>query len=131
LSGAGYGITLDPDGHVWVSNFGFQDPPCALLPKRAAHHNSVSAFQPEGTAISPREGYTQGNISWPQGTVSDRKGNIWVANCGNDSVTVIPGGDPNRAFNVALGPTPASGYPQMKPFGAAIDMAAISGCQQP
>jgi DNA-binding beta-propeller fold protein YncE len=54
------------------------------------------------------------------GTVSDRKGNIWVANCGNDSVTKIPGGDPNRAFNIPLGPPPA-GDPQIKPFGAVVD----------
>jgi len=121
LSGAGYGITLDPNGHVWVGNFGFQDPPCALLPRRAARHNSVSEFQPDGSPVAA-DGYTQGNISWPQGTVSDRKGNIWVANCGNDSVTVIPRGDPSRAFNVALGPTPPSRNPQMKPFGAAIDL---------
>src|SRR5215470_17958109 len=79
LSGAGYGITLDPNGHVWVGNFGFQDPPCALLPRRAARHNSVSEFQPDGSPVAA-DGYTQGNISWPQGTVSDRKGNIWVAN---------------------------------------------------
>jgi hypothetical protein len=122
LSGAGYGITLDPDGHVWVSNFGFQDPPCALVPDKAAQHNSVSEFRPDGSPVSPPQGYTQGNISWPQGTVSDRKGNIWVANCGNDSVTMIPRGDPNRAFNIPLGPPPASDDPQMKPFGAAIDL---------
>ena len=121
LSGAGYGITLDPSGKVWVGNFGFQDPPCALL-KRAARHNSVSVFRPNGTPISGIRGYTNGDISWPQGTVSDRRGNIWVANCGNDSVTVIPRGDPNQAFNIPLGPTPAPGKPQMKPFGVAIDL---------
>ncbi len=120
LSGAGYGITLDPSGNVWVGNFGFQDPPCAL-PPQAAPHNSVSAFHPDGSAIAVK-GYTQGNISWPQGTVSDRRGNIWLANCGNDSVTKIPRGDPNRAFNIPFGPPPASDDPQMKPFGVAIDI---------
>jgi len=121
LSGAGWGNTLDPEGNVWIGNFGFQDPPCAEQPPPIpATQNSVSAFRPDGTAISPPQGYTQGNISWPMGTVSDRKGNIWVANCGNDSVTKIPGGDPNRAFNIPLGPPPA-GDPQIKPFGAVVD----------
>jgi len=121
LSGAGYGITLDPDGRVWVGNFGFQDPPCALGPQ-AARNDSVSAFQPDGTPISGIGGYTNGTISWPQGTVSDRRGTIWIANCGNDSVTKIPGGDPDRAFNIPLGPVPAAGDPQMKPFGAVVDL---------
>jgi DNA-binding beta-propeller fold protein YncE len=54
--------------------------------------------------------------------VSDRQGNIWIANCGNDSVTKLPEGDPDRAINIPLGPTPAARDPQMKPFGAAIDL---------
>lgn len=120
LSGAGWGNTLDPKGNVWIGNFGFQDPECLRLPI-AATNNSVSKFRPDGTAISPPLGYTQGNISWPMGTVSDHKGNIWVANCGNDSVTKIPEGDPNRAFNIPLGPPPPAGDPQIKPFGAVID----------
>ena len=121
LSGAGYGNTLDPKGRVWIGNFGFQDPPCQFDPSKAAKSNSVSLFRPDGTAISGPDGYTQGNISWPMGTVSDRHGNIWVANCGNDSVTKIPRGDPQRAINIPVGPAPAPGDPQIKPFGAVID----------
>ena len=68
---------------------------------------------------------------------SDKKGNIWVANCGNDTVTLIPSGKPRQARNIALpgglvhggGPydpqqlqdrfgTPR---PLIKPFGLAID----------
>jgi hypothetical protein len=121
LSGAGYGITLDPQNRVWVGNFGFEDPPCILLP-RPAPHNSVSAFNPDGTPISPPSGFTNGSISWPQGTVSDREGNIWTANCGNDSVTKIPRGDHALAFNIRLGSSQSSGDPQIRPFGIAIDL---------
>lgn len=122
LNGAGYGIALDPKGDIWVSNFGFEDPPCKLLPD-AAPNNSISLFRPDGTPVSPeRTGYTAGDISWPQGTVSDREGNIWIGNCGNDSVTVYPGGNPNLARNIPL-PLPAltPRGPNNKPFGAVLD----------
>jgi hypothetical protein len=92
LSGAGFGISLDPQGHLWVGNFGFQDPPCALLPDKASPQNSISEFLPDGTSLSPPEGYTAGNISWPQGTVSDRKGNIWVGNWATTPSPFIPEG---------------------------------------
>jgi hypothetical protein len=73
INGAGYGITLDPTGNVWVGNFGFSSPGCSDPPPA----NSVSKFSPDGTALSPdHTGYTQGAIDWPQGTVSDQNGNI-------------------------------------------------------
>lgn len=121
LSGAGWGITLDPDENLWISNFGFQDPPCEKLPENAPH-NSVSKFRPNGTPISPAQGFTDGNLSWPMGTVSDRKGNIWIANCGNDTITRYAGGDHNRASSFALGPPPTPGEPQFKPFGLVVDL---------
>ena len=116
LDGAGFGITLDPDGHVWVGNFGFEAPECTGTPE-AASHDSVSEFLPDGTPVSPDEtGHTAGDISWPQGTVSDKDGNIWIANCGNDSVTVYPGGDPGAARNFDF---TAAGL--TRPFDIAID----------
>ncbi|CAM3967743.1 hypothetical protein [Bordetella tumulicola] len=121
LSGAGFGITLDPVGNIWTGNFGFEDPPCIGTPQEAPH-NSVSVFQPDGTPISPSTGFTQGNISWPQGTSSDRAGNIWVANCGNDSVTKIPNGDPTQAINFPLGPLAPGELPKLKPFSTVVDL---------
>ena len=120
LEGAGWGITLDPDGNVWVGNFGFQDPACLTLPV-AAKNDSVSLFQPDGVPITGPGGFTQGNISWPMGTVSDHQGNISIANCGNDSITRFPDGDPTLAINIPLGPTPEEGNPQIKPFSEVID----------
>ena len=121
LSGQGFGITFDPSGQLWIGNFGFQDPPCEFTPQ-VATKNSVSLFTKDGKAISPLSGFTQGNLSWPQGTVSDHQGNIWIANCGNDTVTVYRGGDPSQATNIPLGPTPTPGDPQIKPFGTVIDL---------
>src|SRR5205823_3989187 len=44
-----------------------------------------------------------------------------ITNCGNDTVTQYPSGDPSRAFSISLGPAPPDQDPQIKPFGAVID----------
>src|SRR5499425_1165626 len=119
MSGPG-NFAIDGLGIVWVGNFGFQDPACLTLPV-AAKNDSVSLFRPDGVPITGAGGFTQGNISWPMGTVSDPRGTISIANCGNDSITRFPGGDPARAINIPLGPTPSPGNPQIKPFGEVID----------
>ena len=99
LSGSGFGLSLAPDGNVWVGNFGFQGLGCTEPPPR----NSVSEFRPDGTPLSPNAtatstgGYIAGPIEAPQATVADRDGNIWIANCESDRVTQYPDGDPSRA----------------------------------
>ena len=120
LTGAGFGIGIAPNHHVWVGNFGFAAPECAQQPP----HNSVSEFTPTGEPLSPpltdkgtkkeKGGYEDGDIYWPQSTISDREGNIWIANCGNDSVTKYPGGSPGLAENFKhIGLS--------KPFGAVVN----------
>ena len=123
LYGSGYGICLDPNGDVWVSSFGFQGSDCHIGPEeRALLSESVSQFTSEGEPLSPSRppapfgGWRspQANISQPQGTVSDQWGNVWIANCGNASVTKIPRGNPDEAVNF-------SNIGLDKPFGIAID----------
>lgn len=142
LSGAGFGITLDPHGKVWVGNFGFESPLCAdgTVPadptkKIPATHDSASLFLPDATPVSDSEGITGGHIWWPQGMASDRYGNIWLGNCGNDTVTLIPHGKPRLARNIAIpGGQGAVGNfrpmvehrfspdrPLIKPFGLTLD----------
>ncbi|WP_035799963.1 NHL repeat-containing protein [Kitasatospora mediocidica] len=116
LYGAGFGITLDPKGDVWAGNFGFQGSGCALDPSR--FYRSVSQFGPTGRALSPRRGWRSGDIVQPQGTVSDRDGNIWIANCGGRSVTRIPQGHPEQARSIT---PPADAL--VKPFDIAVDPA--------
>lgn len=141
-SGVGFGIGIDPDHDVWVGNFGFEGVGCEGIP---APHNSVSQYRPDGEAVSPdltevseefppgsgefrtayRGGWEAGNLFWPQGTVSDRLGNIWIANCGNNSVTKYPEGDPGRARNWAEPHfrAPGSGFTLERPFGVATNDA--------
>ncbi|HET6489898.1 MAG TPA: hypothetical protein VFG28_09050, partial [Syntrophales bacterium] len=123
LYGAGFGITLDRRGDVWVSSFGFQGSKCFIgADERTLLSESVSQFDGDGNAVSPSRppapygGWrsTQANIYQPQGTVSDQRGNIWIANCGNASVTKIPRGNPLEAVNF-------SNVGLSKPFGMAID----------
>ena len=97
LYGAGFGITLDIYGNIWVGNFGFQGSKCAEEQKLL--WNTVSKFSPEGMAISPDRGslspggYPSDDQARPQGTVSDKEGNIWVANCMSASVTKFEKGN--------------------------------------
>ncbi|MFD4422122.1 NHL repeat-containing protein [Agromyces sp. NPDC058484] len=95
LNGAGFGIAIDTRDRVWVGNFGFTGSECKEGPPTS---NSVSAFQPDGEPISGDDGFTDGPLSWPQGVKSDVAGNMWIANCGNDSVVVYPDGDNTRSF---------------------------------
>jgi hypothetical protein len=104
LMGPGWGITIDPNGQVWVGNFGWGDPD-----KYYPVNGTVSSFAPDGTALS--EGGYGGGTNRPQATVSDNAGNIWTANFGNDRVVVFPGGDYAN---------PASGPAGSYPFGVAI-----------
>ncbi|MFI8771162.1 NHL repeat-containing protein [Gordonia sp. NPDC062954] len=99
LSGSGFGVTLGPSGNVWASNYGFAAPGCPDQPP----HNSVSEFTPQGQPISPSTGYTQGRLDWPQGMTFDRRGSLWMANCGSGTVTVYPDGDRSRARTIDAG----------------------------
>jgi DNA-binding beta-propeller fold protein YncE len=110
LSGAGFGITIAPDRRIWVGNFGFAGLGCPTPPA-----DSVSVFKPDGTPLAPSP-FTAGPISWPQATVADRRGNVWIANCAADSVALYPKGRPHRAFEI-----PVPGAELVKPFGLAID----------
>ena len=127
LSGAGFGVSVAPNGHVWVGNYGFQGAGCTDPPPR----NSVSEFTASGNPLSPPRtdtfggGYTAGPLDQPQATVPDRDGNIWIANCGNGTVTQYPGGDPSKAIV-------ASNLGITSPFGIAINdrgQAFVAGNQ--
>jgi hypothetical protein len=99
LNGAGFGIGIDTKRRVWVGNFGFTGSECPVAPTS----NSVSEFRRDGKAVSGDEGYTDGPLSWPQGTKSDVDGNIWIANCGNSSLVMYPNGRHNRARVIGTG----------------------------
>lgn len=125
VDGAGFGICVDAFNNIWIGNFGFYGTTCPC--KIAPLANSVSKYTMDGTALCPREGFTQGCINGPQATVSDMFGNIWIANCCGGTVTQYRLGNPedNWVFDIhslSLAP-PGScpAYQGNKPFGIAID----------
>ncbi|WCO68099.1 hypothetical protein PO878_05095 [Iamia majanohamensis] len=99
LSGAGFGVEIDRYGDVWAANFGFAAPEPGCPADRQPPHNSISKFTPDGTPLSPAEGFT-GAYDWPQGMDFDEAGTLWVANCDGDSVARLPEGDPDRAEEI-------------------------------
>jgi DNA-binding beta-propeller fold protein YncE len=110
VDGVGWGTTIDLGGHVWVGNFGFAGKGCLEKPK----DKSASEFDPNGTAISPDDGWKEGPLDRPQGTVTNLTGDIWFANFGNGTVTVYRAANHNRSAvfaNLGL----------KHPFGEAVD----------
>ncbi len=99
LSGSGFGIDFDPTGRLWLSNYGFAAPEPGCPADEQPLHNSMSLFD-DGEPLSPDSGFTQGDLSWPQGIEVSDNGDVWIANCGNDTVAVYPGGDPEQARNL-------------------------------
>ncbi|MEV8273831.1 NHL repeat-containing protein [Microbacterium sp. NPDC077184] len=101
LSGSGYGIDFTSDGLLWFSNFGFAAAAPGCPEEDQPPHNSMSLFTYDGEPLSPDSGFTGGDLSWPQGIEVTADDDVWIANCGNDSVTVYPGGNPDAARNFA------------------------------
>ena len=125
LYGAGFGIGIDPEGQVWVGNFGFG---ASKVPLRG-NGNSVSLFSKEGEALSPDRsrraprkpsgGYTEGELLGVQGVTSDQEGNIWIASFRDTAATpskivVYEDGQPTKFDSFQ--------HPELtSPFDIAID----------
>lgn len=113
IAGLWWGIAIDRRDRVWMGNFTDHDPLGPFEPGFVGG-KSVSMVGPDGRPRSPSTGFEQGPISAAQGIAVDPRGNVWIANHGNDTVTEYPHGDPRKARVV-------SGGGIAKPFGVASD----------
>lgn len=100
LSGSGFGIAFDPAARLWLSNYGFAAAAPGCPDDEQPPHDSMSLFTAGGKALSPERGFTGGDLSWPQGIATTDDGSVWIANCGNSTVSVYPKGDPDSAENL-------------------------------
>ena len=113
LEGVWWGIAIDQRDHVWTSNYTGADTTPFTSPNFTGGTN-VSEFADNSTPLSPSAGFTNGDISAPQGLAVDQRGNIWIANHVGNSVTEYPRGDPSAAKII-------TGGRLSKPFAIAID----------
>jgi len=112
LLGGGFGVTIDPQGSVWVGNFGWGPPNCTTCFPTADGNGSVSEFTASGTPISGPDGYQGGPVR-VQGMAADAQGNIWITSYGTDSIYVFLGGDPNHSISYQQ-------YDGSQPFGLVL-----------
>jgi hypothetical protein len=110
--GAGFGIAIDSRNRVWIGNVSGSSislfsndgvplsrseastPSATMSPSRASTPSATSSPGMHG-------GWTNGEISAPQGLAIDLRGNVWIPNSGilggSSSVTEYVGGDPALA----------------------------------
>ena len=107
------GITVDGEGHVWVVEK-------CILPGFEECKARVQEFTGEGTRIVQfgSEGKGAGQLEEPRGIAVDSKGNVWVADTGNNRVQEFKStGEFVRAFG-----SKGTGNGQFEaPTGVAID----------
>jgi sugar lactone lactonase YvrE len=96
-----WGIAVDQRDRVWLSDFTGDDPEEFNGPNFVGGH-TVAMFNRDGETSYPN-GITSSDLQAPQGIGVDQRGNVWVANHGAASVTMFPGGAPNRARTIRGG----------------------------
>lgn len=77
-----FGLAVDLNNNVWVTNEN------SVPAANNSGLGSVSKFSSSGTELSDA-GYTGGGIYYPVSIVADSAGEIWIANYGRSSATLL------------------------------------------
>ena len=106
IKAGGYGLDIDPRGHIWLSNFTWGN----VMP----NPGSVTELDPIGHPLSPDDTGYPADTLYVQGIkINPTNNNVWLASYGNDKVVVLPGGNANNPKSFSL---PALS----EPFGVAL-----------
>ena len=89
-----FGLAIDSNNNVWVTNEN------SVSAAGNSGLGSVSEFSPSGMELSGA-GYTGGGIYYPQGIAADAAGDIWIADYGHSSASLIS--DNGTAISGAAG----------------------------
>ncbi|MGE9295496.1 MAG: hypothetical protein ACQKBV_04335 [Puniceicoccales bacterium] len=102
ILGGGWGVCVDEQDRVWMSNFGWGQDKDLYYPSRTpvtgSMNGSISLFANDGTLLGPDNGYF--GPFRAQGVEDDALGNIWIASLGLDEpaglngIWVFKNGDP-------------------------------------
>jgi sugar lactone lactonase YvrE len=77
-----FGLAIDSTDNVWVSN------ETSVSAANNSNLGSISKFSSSGAELSGA-GYTGGGIYYPEGIAADSSGNIWIANYGGSSASLL------------------------------------------
>jgi streptogramin lyase len=77
-----FGLAIDSTDNVWVTNEN------SVAAANNSELGSVSKFSSSGAELSGA-GYTGGGIYYPEGIAADSAGNIWIANYGGSSASLL------------------------------------------
>jgi sugar lactone lactonase YvrE len=113
IMGVWWGIAVDQQDRVWLSNFTGSDPNPFNSPAFTGG-TAAALLTRDGIPLSGPDGITAGGLQAPQGIAVDQRGNVWIANHVGNTVTLYPGGDPGRARTI-------SGGGLFKPFAVEVD----------
>jgi hypothetical protein len=76
-----YGLAIDQAGHVWVAN--------EQTASVNSGHGNLVEMNSSGTVISPTGGDSGGGIDFPIGIATDSEGEIWTANEGDSTASLL------------------------------------------
>jgi len=96
-----YGIAVDGSDNVWVTN------EQSVTAANNHHTGSVSEFSSTGVEQSGY-GYTGGGVYYPVAAAADSNGDIWIADYGSSSATLLDGNNNGSAISGSGGYAPSA-----------------------